>query len=82
MTALRALPLLSVVPHAQEVGATLKRWLAAQGVSMAVIGAITTATLYFLDVKAALALTKALYVLIAYLVIQQSQCRWPPDFLR
>lgn len=87
---------------AQEVGATLKRWLAAQGVSMAVIGVITTVTLYFLDVKAALALgvlagvaefipvfgpilsavpalgiafvdspTKALYVLIAYLIIQQ-----------
>lgn len=87
---------------AQEVGATLKRWLGAQFVSMAVIGAITTATLYFLDVKAALALgvlaglaefipvfgpilsaipalgiafadspTKALYVLIAYVVIQQ-----------
>lgn len=87
---------------AQKVGATLKRWLAAQGVSMAVIGGLTTVTLYFLDVKAALALgvlaglsefiplfgpmlsaipaigiafvdspTRALYVLIAYLIIQQ-----------
>lgn len=87
---------------ANEVGATLKQWLRAQGISMAVIGAITTGALYALDVKAALALgllaglsefipvfgpilsaipalgiafvdspTKALYVLIAYVIIQQ-----------
>lgn len=87
---------------AREVATTLNRWLAAQGVSMLVIGVITTITLYALDVKAALALgvlagisefvplfgpivsaipaigiafvdspTKALYVVIAYVAIQQ-----------
>lgn len=91
-----------VLGIAREVATTLNRWLAAQGVSMLVIGVISTVTLYFLDVKAALALgvlaglsefvpvfgpilsaipaigiafvdspTKALYVLIAYVVIQQ-----------
>ena len=85
-----------------EVQQTLLQWIGAQAVSMAVIGVITTAALYFLDVKAALALgilagisefipvfgpllsaipaigiafadspTKALYVLITYIVIQQ-----------
>lgn len=91
-----------VLEIAREVASTLNRWLAAQGVSMLVIGVITTITLYVLDVKAALALgvlagisefvplfgpiisaipaigiafvdspTKALYVLVAYIVIQQ-----------
>lgn len=86
----------------REVATTLNRWLAAQSVSMLVIGIITTVTLYLLDVKAALALgviaglaefvplfgpivsavpaiaiafvdspTKALYVVIAYVAIQQ-----------
>lgn len=86
----------------RAVASNLKRWLAAQAVSMGVIAAITTLALFLLDVKAALALgilagvsefipvfgpllsaipalgiafvdspTKALYVLIAYLVIQQ-----------
>lgn len=86
----------------REVAATLNRWLAAQGISMMVIGIITTVALYFLDVKAALALgvlagisefvplfgplvsavpaigiafvdspTKALYVVVAYVIIQQ-----------
>ena len=85
-----------------EVQQTLLQWIGAQAVSMAVIGVITTVALYFLDVKAALALgilagisefipvfgpllsaipaigiafadspTKALYVLITYIVIQQ-----------
>ncbi|HUP44529.1 MAG TPA: AI-2E family transporter, partial [Thermoanaerobaculia bacterium] len=85
-----------------EVASTLLRWLGAQGVSMLVIGAITTVALLLLDVKAAVALgilagvsefipvfgpilsaipaigiafvdspTKALYVLIAYVAIQQ-----------
>lgn len=86
----------------RAVASNLKRWLAAQAVSMGVIAAITTLALFMLDVKAALALgilagvsefipvfgplisaipalgiafvdspTKALYVLIAYVVIQQ-----------
>lgn len=86
----------------RAVASNLKRWLAAQAVSMGVIAAITTLALFVLDVKAALALgilagvsefipvfgplisaipalgiafvdspTKALYVLIAYVVIQQ-----------
>lgn len=87
---------------ARAVASNLRRWLAAQAVSMGVIGAITTVALFLLDVKAALALgilaglsefvpvfgpiisaipalgiafvdspAKALYVLIAYVVIQQ-----------
>jgi predicted PurR-regulated permease PerM len=85
-----------------EVVKTLKQWLAAQAISMAIIGAITTLALFLLDVRAAIALgilagiaefvpvfgpllaaipavgiafvdspTKALYVIIAYVVIQQ-----------
>lgn len=91
-----------VLEIAREVATTLNRWLAAQEVSMLVIGVITTVALYLLDVKAALALgvlagisefvplfgpllsaipaigiafvdspTKALYVAIAYVAIQQ-----------
>ncbi|HEU4521942.1 MAG TPA: AI-2E family transporter, partial [Thermoanaerobaculia bacterium] len=85
-----------------EVASTLNRWLAAQGVSMLVIGIISTIGLLLLDVRAAVALgvlagisefipvfgpilsaipaiaiafvdspTKALYVLILYIAIQQ-----------
>lgn len=41
---------------ARAVASNLKRWLAAQAVSMGVIAAITTGALFLLDVKAALAL--------------------------
>lgn len=57
--------LLHLIPHRarprgkevlRAVGATLRRWLVAQLVAMVVIGAVTTAVLYFLKVPAALSL--------------------------
>ena len=93
-------------PRAREVlsatGATLRRWLFTQFISMLVVGALTAVVLLILDVKAAIALgiiagilefipfagpliasipaiamgfldgpEKALYVTLAYVVIQQ-----------
>lgn len=50
----RARPRAEIVLHA--VGLTLRRWLRAQLIAMAVIGVVTTLGLWALDVKAALAL--------------------------